>query len=100
VANAPIDRTIGEAVRACRFDVRLSLREVARRAKLSAAFVGDIELGRRKAKPDTVRRIARALGANEDYLLDAGVKSKVRALVKKLEPLGYEVRLQRRPSNR
>jgi len=45
-----------------------------------------------------VRRIARARGANEDYLLDAAVQSKVRALVKKLEELGYEVRLQRRPS--
>jgi len=35
-----------------------------------------MEPGRRQAKPETVRRLARAVGANEDYLLDATVKSK------------------------
>jgi len=44
--------------------------------KRGAKICHVMEPGRRQAKPETVRRLARAVGANEDYLLDAAVKSK------------------------
>lgn len=43
----PDQRDIGRAMRARRVKADLSLREVARRMALSAAYVSDLELGKR-----------------------------------------------------
>ena len=51
----------GKKLRAARIKRGLSLREVARRAKLSAPFISDIELGRRNPSPASMGRIVSAL---------------------------------------
>lgn len=51
-----------QGLRSWRKARRLTLRELGRRAGLSASFLCDIEHGRRLATPETLNRIARALG--------------------------------------
>jgi hypothetical protein len=54
----------GTRARRLRTDRRLSLREVARRLGWSAAYVSDLERGRRGWKPETAEKYATAIGAN------------------------------------
>lgn len=54
----------GRRARRLRGERRLSLREVARRLGWSAAYVSDLERGRRGWKPETADKYARAIGAN------------------------------------
>lgn len=65
-----VDATLAEVVRAAREREGISLRELARRARVSAGQISRIEAGE-VAKPssDTLRSIARALGRYPDPLL-------------------------------
>lgn len=55
----------GDELRTSRIAAGLSLREVARRAQISAPYLGDIERGKRAGTSKTVARIQAALtGAN------------------------------------
>ena len=60
--------TMGQRLRELRESAGLSLREVARAAKISAPFLSDVELGRRFPTHDTLALIAQKLRASADDL--------------------------------
>lgn len=51
----------GQEMRKLRKDAGLPLREIARRMKLSAAYVSDLELGRRGWNDGLIRRYQKAI---------------------------------------
>src|SRR5205807_6525113 len=53
--------TLGERIRARRLELRITLRELARRVEVSAPYLTDLEAGRRHPGPDVLRRLAQAL---------------------------------------
>lgn len=61
-------KTLGERIRELRDGKDVSLREFAKKLHLSAAFVSDIELGRRNPSEDVLARIAKFLGTSADDL--------------------------------
>jgi len=60
--------TMGQRLRELRERARLSLREVAKAAKVSAPFLSDVELGRRFPTNETLILIAQKLRASADEL--------------------------------
>ncbi len=54
--------TIGERIRQLREDKDMSLRELAKTIGVSAAYLSDVELGRRYPSDKHLRAIVRALG--------------------------------------
>ena len=58
-----------DLLRAVRLNRRLSQWEVAQRASLSASTYGRVELGRRVPTAEERRRIAEALGVQDEQLL-------------------------------
>jgi len=61
-------KTLGERIRELREEKDLSLRESAKKLNVSAAFLSDIELGRRFPSDDVLARIAKLLGESVDKL--------------------------------
>jgi transcriptional regulator with XRE-family HTH domain len=61
-------KTLGERIRELREEKDTSLRELAEKLGLSAAFLSDVELGRRYPSQDVLRGIARALGVKAEDL--------------------------------
>jgi transcriptional regulator with XRE-family HTH domain len=53
--------TLGEKIRARRLELRVTLREFARRVGVSAPYVTDLEAGRRHPSPEILARIAQEL---------------------------------------
>ncbi len=54
-------KTLGERVRQLREENDLSVRELAKKAKVSAPFISDVELGRRHPSEDVMQRLASVL---------------------------------------
>lgn len=61
-------KTLGDRIRELRETKDVSLRAFARKLDVSAAFVSDIELGRRNPSDDVLIRMARLLGTTADDL--------------------------------
>ena len=61
--------TFGERLRELREEADLSLRELAREVNVSAAFMSDIELGKRYPSDEVLERLARVLQTTPDELL-------------------------------
>lgn len=90
-----LGQLIGEGRRAR----RLTQDELAAGARISKAYVSHLEGGRRRAEPDVLRRIARALGLPPAELLEAAgykdapeydqIPSSVLAAVRRLVNQGY-----------
>ena len=57
----PDDRVMGAAMRKRRERAGLSLRELARRLKLSAPYLSDLEVGRRHWNAKNIKRYTDAL---------------------------------------
>jgi transcriptional regulator with XRE-family HTH domain len=53
--------SLGQFLREKRTHAQMSLRELAGKAKVSAPFLSDVELGRRNPAPDTLQELAKAL---------------------------------------
>lgn len=62
--KADLPATMGQRLRELRERAGLSLREVAKAAKVSAPFLSDVELGRRFPTNETLALIAQKLGAS------------------------------------
>lgn len=61
--------TLGERIRELRQAADLSLREFAKKlGGLSAAFISDIELGRRHPSPEVLARMAKVLRTSVEHL--------------------------------
>ena len=54
-------KTLGERIRELRETLDLSLREFAAKLNLSAAFLSDVELGRRYPSDDVLEKMAKVL---------------------------------------
>jgi hypothetical protein len=52
---------LGGSIRSARLAKKLSMRELARRSRVSAAFISDLERGLRGVSESALRRIRRAL---------------------------------------
>ena len=63
-------KTLGERIRERRDELDLSLRELAKRLKLSAPFISDVEFGRRFPSDDKLELIARELKLTVEELKD------------------------------
>ena len=59
-----MNQTLGEVLKELRERKNISLREVAKQAKLSPAHLSDIEWGRRFPSPGTLEAIAKVLGVD------------------------------------
>ena len=62
------NETLGETIRNLREKAGLSLRELAKRAGVSAPFMSDVELGRRYPSDDVLGVIATCLKVKPDEL--------------------------------
>ena len=61
-------KTLGEHIRELREERDLSLRELATKIEVSAAFMSDVELGRRHPSDKHMVAVARALGTSLEDL--------------------------------
>jgi hypothetical protein len=55
-------KTLGQTIRERREEKDLSVRELAKKAEISPAFLSDVELGRRHPSEETLAKIAHLLG--------------------------------------
>ena len=60
--------SLGDKVKELRGDLGISLRELSRRAEISAAHLSDIELGRRYPSEDALVRLSEQLGVDASEL--------------------------------
>ena len=61
-------QTLGERIRELREEKDLSLRELARTLGVSAAFMSDVELGRRYPSDELLVKVAKKLGTTVEEL--------------------------------
>lgn len=61
-------KTLGERIRELREHKDISLRELAKAVGTSAAFLSDVELGRRHPSPPVLKDLAKQLGTTEKEL--------------------------------
>ena len=76
-----IMKTFGERIRELREEKDLSVRELAKRLKVSAPFLSDVELGRRHPSEEVLARMAK----NLDTMVEELKKHDSRAPVQELE---------------
>ena len=87
--------TMGRKLRELREAAGISLRELAREAKVSAPFLSDVELGRRFPKDETLAFIAQKLGVALETLKVHDTRSAVNDLKRMADAapsLGYAFR--------
>lgn len=77
--------TLGEFIRERRENLDLSLRELARRAQVTAPFLSDIELGRRYPSDEVLVRLSTALGVTIEELRTYDNRAPVEGLKKLAE---------------
>lgn len=75
-----MNTTLGERIRELREKMDLSLRELASKLRLSAAFLSDIELGRRYPSEKVLAQIAKELGTSLDDLQQHDTRAPVEGL--------------------
>jgi len=63
------EETTGARVRRYREKAALSIRELAEIAELAPASIWNIETGRHKARPSSIRKLAKALQVRPDELV-------------------------------
>ena len=61
-------KPLGERIRELRDEHDLSVRELAKKAQVSAPFLSDVELGRRHPSDEVLKLIATTLGTTLDEL--------------------------------
>jgi transcriptional regulator with XRE-family HTH domain len=77
--------TLGSFIRKSREAKDISLREFARRIGISAAFVSDIELGRRFPSEDMLLKIAEELNQNAEELRKLDTRAPVEEIKRMAE---------------
>lgn len=61
--------TVGQRIRQLREQQRMTLEQLAGRCGMSKGFLSDVENGNRGLRPESLLRVAQALGASVDYLM-------------------------------
>lgn len=59
-------KTLGERIRELREEKDISLRELAKKIEVSAAFLSDVELGRRNPSQSHLSKMTKVFGIPED----------------------------------
>ena len=70
-----MQQSLGEKIKEARLKLDLSLRELARRADITAPFLSDIELGRRFPSEDVLRALSKELGVSKEELAQLDARS-------------------------
>ena len=73
-------KTLGEKIKELREEKDISVRELARQLKVSAAFLSDIELGRRHPSDEIMRRLADHLDTTLEELQKCDARPPVQEL--------------------
>ena len=73
-------KTLGERIRELRDKQDLSVRELAKRIKVSAPFLSDVELGRRHPSDDVLKTLASVLETTVDDLKKHDARAPVQEL--------------------
>lgn len=73
-------KTLGERIRELREERDLSVRELAKRIRVSAPFLSDVELGRRHPSEDVLKTIASLLGTTIEDLRQYDARPPVQEL--------------------
>lgn len=73
-------KTLGDRIRELREQKDLSLRELAKKLDLSAAFLSDVELGRRFPSDDVLAKIAKLLDQSVEELKSFDTRPPMEAL--------------------
>ena len=73
-------KTLGERIRELREEHDLSVRELAKKLKVSAPFLSDVELGRRHPSEDVLERLASAFGTTKEDLKKHDARAPVQEL--------------------
>ena len=73
-------KTLGERIRELREDRDISGRELAKKIKVSAPFLSDVELGRRHPSDDVLKTIASLLGTTLEELKKHDARAPVQEL--------------------
>ena len=77
-----MNKTLGERIRELRESLDISLRELAEKLKLSAAFQSDVELGRRYPSEKVLGELATALKTSVEDLKKYDTRAPVEGLKK------------------
>jgi transcriptional regulator with XRE-family HTH domain len=89
-------QTLGTYLRALRGKRRISLRRVAAKARISAEYLSDIELGRRHPSDRVLAELATALNTSVDDLRRHDPKALISDIQKRVdEDVGYADALRR-----
>ena len=75
-----MEKTLGECLRELRESKDLSVRELSKRIGVSAAFLSDVELGRRHPSEDVLSKLARELGTTVAELRRHDARAPIREL--------------------
>lgn len=89
------EQSLGEAIRNFRQKADLSLRELAKKAKISPPFLSDIESGKRYPSDETLRKLAKMVKVAFDELKRYDHRESVSDLRKMIETnprLGFAFR--------
>jgi transcriptional regulator with XRE-family HTH domain len=73
-------KTLGEKIKELREKKDISVRELARQLKVSAAFLSDVELGRRHPSDEIMRRLADGLDTTLEELQQCDARPPVQEL--------------------
>jgi len=87
--------TLGRKLRELREGAGISLRELAREAKISAPFLSDVELGRRFPKDETLSFLAEKLGVSLADLKEHDTReaiSELKRIADNVPSLGFAFR--------
>ena len=98
-------KTLGEQIRELREGRDISLRELASRIGVSAAFMSDVELGRRHPSDKHMLEIAKALGATLEDLRQFDTRPPLREFRRAMQSdpqfgLAFRQMMDRRVSSR
>jgi len=80
-----MNKSFGQRIRELREAKDLSLRDLAKLLDVSAAFLSDVELGRRYPSEDTLGLYAVQLGVSVDELKEYDARPPVKEMVKHAE---------------
>lgn len=73
-------KTLGERIRELREERDFSVRELAKKVRVSAPFLSDVELGRRHPSEDVLKTIASLLGTTLEDLKQHDARAPVQEL--------------------
>lgn len=85
--QSPSKPTLAGLLRAARAEAKMPLRTLATKTGVTSGFLSDLELGRRMASADVLRKIEAALAIESGSLVRASARSRIAKLRDQIEEL-------------